>query len=261
MAEFSDDFASCWNSVGRHLQNQAQGSLHWLKATLIPPFLEHFSFRLGNQLFFVRIEDVEGIVESPGTLNGLLSIAKGCNGHACLMPMKRHGNNWQCVLPDWGLQDVETGKLLNPVGLVTDEPIEMTDWELQDFAVQVIKDTVKSDGFELMTWQSNPDVDPSIWFVGEHGPEWIVVRAVRYPEPEVHLPQNISDIAERCSSLSQRGNFAPVIVANRNDPFDPRAKSNGNFLPLIRGGPLKVSSSGMQKLWAETCTHTSNARN
>jgi hypothetical protein len=29
-----------------------------------------------------------------------------------------------------------------------------------------------------MSWQGNPSVDPSIWFVGDSGPEWVVVRAV-----------------------------------------------------------------------------------
>jgi hypothetical protein len=33
---------------------------------------EHLSFRLGNQLFFVRIEDVDGKTQGPGTSVGLL---------------------------------------------------------------------------------------------------------------------------------------------------------------------------------------------
>ena len=56
MSEVSEEFAKCWKAAGIHIQNQAQGGLRsWLKADLNPPFLEHLSFRLGNQLFFVRI--------------------------------------------------------------------------------------------------------------------------------------------------------------------------------------------------------------
>jgi hypothetical protein len=52
MHEVSDEFARCWQAAGRHIQIQAQGPLRsWLKANLNPPFLEHLSFRLGNQLF------------------------------------------------------------------------------------------------------------------------------------------------------------------------------------------------------------------
>jgi hypothetical protein len=173
MDSFTDDFGYCWNAAGSHLQNHAQGAINWLKATLSPPFLEHFSFRLGNQLFYVRIEDVDGVVQSPGTLEGLLSVANGCKGHACLMPMKKKGDEWACVVADWGLLDAVTGKPINPVAFVSDQKIEMTDWELQDFAVQVVRSDLEKNGRKLMSWQSNPNVDPSIWFVGDNGPEWV----------------------------------------------------------------------------------------
>jgi hypothetical protein len=39
-----------------------------------------------------------------------------------------------------GLVDAQTGRPINPVALVNDELIEMTDWELQDFAVQIVRD-------------------------------------------------------------------------------------------------------------------------
>lgn len=87
MAEVTEDFARCWNAAGLHIQNQAQGPLQsWLRAHLNPPFLEHLSFRLGNQLFFIHLEDVDGRLETPGNPGGLLAIADGCAGHACVMP-------------------------------------------------------------------------------------------------------------------------------------------------------------------------------
>ena len=83
MAEVSEEFARCWQAAGIHIQNQAQGGLHsWLRAHLNPPFLEHLSFRLGNQLFFIQLQDVDDVLEIPGHLGGLLSVADGCQGHA-----------------------------------------------------------------------------------------------------------------------------------------------------------------------------------
>jgi len=35
--------------------------------------------------------------------------------------------------------------------------------------------------------------------------------------------------------MSGIGYFASVVLASSDDPFDPEAKDNGNFLPLIRG--------------------------
>ena len=60
MAEVSKEFQRCWQAAGVHIQNQAQGDLQsWLRAHLNPPFLEHLSFRLGNQLFFIQLQDVD----------------------------------------------------------------------------------------------------------------------------------------------------------------------------------------------------------
>lgn len=76
MHEVSDEFAACWQAAGRHLQSQTHdGQLSWLKANLNPPFLEHLSFRMGNQLFYVRIDDVDGDVQGPGNPNGFRTIA------------------------------------------------------------------------------------------------------------------------------------------------------------------------------------------
>jgi hypothetical protein len=47
-----------------------------------------------------------------------------------------------------------------------------------------------------MSWQGNLHVDPSIWFVGEYGPEWVVVRAARYPVLKANPPANWPRIAE-----------------------------------------------------------------
>jgi len=175
-------------------------------------------------------------------------VADGCNGHACLMPMMQRGDEWQCAVSGWGLIDARTKKIINPVSFVTDEEIEMTDWELQDFAVQFVRSDLEKSGRALMSWQGNPAVDPSIWFVGDDGPEWVVVRAARWPLRDVAIPRNIDDIARGSSRLSDRGNMAVVRVANANDPFDPLAETDGNFLPLIRVHGLSVGYSGLKAL-------------
>ena len=79
----TDDFKQCWQSAGRHLQSQVEGGLTWMRASLDEPFMEHLSFRLGNQLFFVRVIDVDNELKVPGTDENLIKIAKGCKGHAC----------------------------------------------------------------------------------------------------------------------------------------------------------------------------------
>jgi hypothetical protein len=66
MHEVSEEFTRCWRAALRHIEAQARAPLQsWLKANLQPPFLEHLSFRLGNRLFFIRIEDVDEKLEIP----------------------------------------------------------------------------------------------------------------------------------------------------------------------------------------------------
>ena len=166
----SPDFAECWQAAGRHLQQQGQGAINWLRAHLHPPMLEHLSFRLGNQLFFVCL-GVEGVAPFPaGTAKALRAVADGCRGHACVMPMRKTSSGWHAAAPGWGLLDMATNRPITPPALITDEKIEMSAWELQDFAVQTVRDLLEKEGRKLMSWQGNPEVDPSLWFGGDHGP-------------------------------------------------------------------------------------------
>lgn len=244
--EMSPEFMNCWQAAGLHIDKQVQGGMQsWLKATPYSPFLEHLSFRLGNQNFYVRVTDADDRIEGPGSERGLLSIADGCNGHPCLMPMrKKLFGGFVADLPGWGLVNARTGKAVNPIELVSGEKIEMTDWELQDFAVQVVSDDLAKDGFDLMSWQGNPNVDPAIWFIGKSKrPEWVVVRAVRYPEQKANKPNNWEAIATSCASMGKIGHFASVAMVSTDDPFDP---IGGPPVPLWRGHGVHVRYEGLE---------------
>lgn len=252
MDEASQAFAQCWQAAGIHLQQQADGKINsWIRVNLEPPFLEHLSFRLGNQLFFIRVEDADEVVAAPGDPQALFIIAEACKGHACVMPMKKVDDEWRPLIPGWGLLDPMTQQIISPPDLITEEKIEMTDWELHDFAVQVVRQDLEAQGKTLLTWQSNPGIDPSIWFEGEAGPEWVVVREVRYPESNAEVPENMADIIEHCEKMGTTGHFASVAFVNQEDPIDPQAATNGNFLPLYRGYGANVRYEGLQPVAAQ----------
>ena len=243
MHEVSEEFARCWRAAGQHIQKQVQGPMNsWLKASLNPPFLEHLSIRLGNQLFFVRVEDVEGRLVVPGTRRGLLMIARECKGHACIMLVKEKAGTWTPEVGGWGLVDANTGRAVDPLTFISDEKIEMSDWEVQDFAVQIVRDHLRQNGRELMSWQGNPGVDPSLWFVGDRGPEWVVVRAARYPT-KAQRPANWEKIAEGCARIGKTGHFASVSIANDDDAFDPSGIIPPT--PLWRGHRMVVRFEGL----------------
>jgi hypothetical protein len=137
-----------------------------------------------------------------------------------------------------------TGAPVEPLELVSDEKIEMTDWEVQDMAVQVVRNNLIEQGYQLMSWQSNPDVDPSIWFVGESkAPEWVVVRAVSYPEKQARQPDNWESIAAQCARLSKIGHFASVALVSADQPFE---SDDEDAVPLWRGYGMYVRFTGLE---------------
>lgn len=239
----SDEFGECWTAAARHIQRMERSAsieLAWLKMDLRPPMLEHLSFRLGNQLFFVRVEDADLRVVGPSTLSGLLWIADGCRGHPCVMPMRLAGTEWQAVAPGWGLAHARTLEPIHPTALVTEDLIELTDWELQDFAVQIVAQMLERDGIEVTQKQGAPTVDPSIWFMGERGLEWVVVRAVRYPARDASRPANLADIAASCAKVGTRGHFASVGICGADEPYD------GSPHTLWRGAGMYAAYDGLE---------------
>ena len=242
--KMSDAFFEVWKAAGSHLNRQVDGGIKgWLRAHPYPPFLEHLSFRLGNQLFFVRVEDASGRVNGPGSLDGLRLVARACKGHACLLPMKRKffGGNWVAANPNWGLLYESGHQFVDPHNLVTGEKVAMTAWEIQDMAVQTVCGELEKAGVKVTSWQGNPEVDPSIWFVGSSGnPEWVVVRSALYPNSRGVRPRNWEEISLNCRRM--RGHFASVALANAEQDFSDIR----NALALWRGYPMHAAFNGLE---------------
>ncbi len=245
--EVSEDFAKCWHAAAMHINACAGGELKfWIRTNLIPPMLEHFSFRLGNEIFFIRVEDVDHIVSGPSSRTGLLQIANGWKGQACLMPMKLCDGKWLAELPGWGLEDLRTRQLLHPPALISDKAIEMTDWELHDFAVQVVKNHLEQIGYTIIGSSGDPTMEPSIWFESDQGSEWVLVRAVRYPVKTATIPANIKDTEATIARVrTAKGHFASVVVVNADDPLDLAGQC---VLPLFRGCPMHVRFEGLMPI-------------
>jgi ribosomal protein S27AE len=245
MGKVTPEFASCWRCAGSFLNSRGDNRISWIKAELTPPFLEHLSFRIGNQLFFIRLVDVDQNADFPGTIDGLRMISEACGGFGCLMPMKSIAGAWEVVESGWGLVDITNYKTIDPIDKISDELVEMTKWEISDFAVQVVKNyIVKELGYELMSSQSNPDVHPSIWFVGEGGPEFVIVNALLCNQDIKDLSYDLDVIAQQCSKVSSAGHLATVRLRNA-EQIDNDATA---VRPLFRGHAAYVEFNGLKSL-------------
>ncbi len=88
------------------------------------------------------MEDADDQIAGPGSRRGLLAVVQGTYDHACILPMRKRmlRSSWVADRPGGGLVDARSGRPVDPHELVTDERIEISDWELHDIAVQVVRE-------------------------------------------------------------------------------------------------------------------------
>lgn len=243
------DFLNAWSAAGKHLERISDGAVQWLRYTLYQPYIEHLSFRLGNQLFFIHIEAIDGLqVIYPFTgkqKKTFINAAENAGAIPCVMHMKKIAGAYIPINPGWSLLHAISGLPVTPPELVTDAAIEISDWELHDFAIQVVRNYLEKEGKEITSWQSSLDIDPSLWFKNGDDIAYIIVRAARYPEKSAGKPANLADIQHGCLPMSKTGYFASVVAANADDPFDPDGQ---HVLPLYRGHGIYVKFEGLEPL-------------
>jgi hypothetical protein len=257
--QLSRDFIDCFNAAGMLLDSVGRAysakaavkdatlpPFRWIKAIPYGPHLEHLSFFFGNQAFFVQLVDVDGNADFPGSLEGLATVVQAYQGIACFLPMKKKKSvlrsEWQPIYPEWGLIEASTGKPLNPMEHMPTEPVRMTDWELHDSAIQIVRDHLQNSGKKVISWNSSPIVQPALWFQDGDKPAWCIVRMYTYPDPQPGLPENIADIQRQLEPMGCRGYHAEV-------GFIPLGQQEGDpCLPFYRGDACSVNFQGIQPL-------------
>ncbi|MDD2724015.1 MAG: hypothetical protein PHH59_08360 [Methylovulum sp.] len=242
--ELPKEFTSAWQCAGKHIHKMGQEGVQWLRANLNPPIAEHLSFRLGNQLFFVYVD--VNVLPFVGKRKDLfINVAREATATPCVLKMQSRRGAFDPVNSGWGFIDAVTGRTVNPSNMVSNELIEISDWELHDFAIQIVRSHLEKEGKNVFSAQSSLHIDPSIWFEDNNSPFWVVVRVGRYPMKEADIPANLQNIKQSCSRMSRVGFFASVTVANANDPFDP---SGENAMPLYRGHGMIVRFEGLESV-------------
>jgi len=244
----SEEFAECWVAAAEHLRGiSIFGRKRFIRASLTPILLDHLSFAMGNQIFFVHVNDAEGQISSPSTVTDCIYAAELGNGVPCILAMtKSAGEKWESVYGGWGLLHAQTGEKVQPQNFVTDEDIELSPWELYDIANRRVINTIEESGGEIISFNSDPSVNPSIYFVDEDSqPHYVILSVARYPfEPELDN-EIVAKVMKAVSDFSTSGFIATVTLVSVDDPFDPDAKINGNYLPLLRGRGYHQKFSGL----------------
>jgi len=246
--EMTAEFFECWKAALIHLDSMLKKrcsghDISWQRVHPNPPFQDHLSFRYLNQLFFVRVIDVARKIEGPGSIQGLFRISDECKGHSCIMLMAKTSDGiWKPAQNHWGIIDARSGSSIDPADMVTNEKIEMTRWETQDFAVQIVKRSLEEHGHKILSWAGDPEINPSIWYVGKSGKmEWVLVKHTKYPIKTAPRPDNWQSLLEQLSMPGTLGHFASVSLVNAEQSFGP----SDPIIPLWRGCGCYASYAGL----------------
>ncbi len=257
MNKITEEFETCWKAAGRHLISRVDNlNLRLLRDELVPPFLEHMAFIIGNQLFMINILPDDPNIQLPTSRDSCIEIAERANAVPCFMRMKKVKGQWVPVDSEWGLTSEIHHTPLDPVSLITEEKIEISDWELHDFATQIVRNEILEEGGVINSWCSDPNIYPSMFFIDKDGEKrFVIVTASRYPcDPGMDRAGNENISYERIgkimrliktSNAEASGFIAMMSVASADDAFDPDIEP---ALPLWRGHGYYLNYGGLKSI-------------
>ena len=198
--EYTDDFIDCYRFASNFLFEKGQDVINFIPFSSFPTPV-HTSFRIGNQLFFIHIVDLDDNMETPGSIEGFISICEKFQCLACLLPVRKKNNKWTIENLDWGLIDAKTGDIINPHNLVSDEKLVMSDYEIHQMGVEYVRDFIlkKNLGYNISGFIIDPDIRPSISFYKQDTHCCVLVKVSYDPNPIVKK-EEFKDVLEEMKS-------------------------------------------------------------
>ena len=151
---FSKLFEAIHHFTGSHLQRE-MNAIHaqWIKPFLTIPSFEHLSFAYKNQIFCVLINIYDESTQNFSlTVKDVDLLIKECEKNnlvPCIFPVKINSMQYpdlktlKVFKQGWNLIHAVTKTPIDVFSLGTDAPIPMSQWELHDFAIQVVRNYIK----------------------------------------------------------------------------------------------------------------------
>jgi hypothetical protein len=244
-------------SIALPLSKEKNIHFSLLRDHLNQPFIEHFSFRFGNQIFFCCVHTDEKTGVTPAATDALYKYARECGAVPCVIPItKSDDGTWKPYTPDYPLHFIKDDGDPEPLifsSIISKDLVEMSDWEILDWAINVVVDHIM-DKFGIkhrheINYQSTTGIYPQIWFKDQNGSvNYVVVSAVRFPKTDASKPDNIEEICGFANKQGQ-GFFASVSFV-RADGFKeyPGLGSSPPAEFIYRGCGANVNFKGLEKL-------------
>ncbi len=262
----SQEFHRARNAAGVRLQEmfkkfgdrvEPQHDYRWIKSDLTWPSFDHLTFAYRNQVFSVLVDFIQ---------NGRTSLTQ-LDVKRCVDASTEH-NLVPCVFPvdartfrplkdGWNLSNLESGVSVVPDDFVDDVKVEMSEWELRNFSIQIVRDHIEKNLKDtILSYCDVIGIDPQVWFEDQQGNRcWVIVRnfglidgseSSKFRGMETRNPQLVP----------YDGYFAAVSVAS-SEPVTldldaklvPLSKRFDGSSPIYRGDGFYVNFKGLERIY------------
>lgn len=233
-------------TITSEIQKKSIEDFSWINTIPLYPSFHHLSFRLKQSVFSILLDFGRNEVNSLWQTKFFSQLEdkdidlqiKECNKYN-LIPCKFciDLNTFTNVYPHLNLIHSSTNKSFNPIEIAISDETEMSLWEINNFAIQIVLEDLHKKGYKINSYCDLPGIEPQIWFTDETGnPCWILVKKIDNDfEDDYHKWQGLQNSN---SILKEHdGYFAGVQF------FQESSKT------LIRGKATFVKYKGLQRNW------------
>lgn len=225
------DLDKAYDTMGMHIQRMVNGfglkfpiDFAFIKMRNFDKEFADMVFRYKNQVYAILMDIVhnnEHISLQTDKTQKFIKYAKENNLVPCIFPIvmdfvptvgehgygvyltenKKPKINYSVSAPNtWNLINIETSEQVNPLQSLSNTPVEMSDYELENFSVLVASQELEQAGYYVDIISDMPDACPQIIFKTPKGEElWCaVVCSTKYDTENIDEYKKIFD--KNCKS-------------------------------------------------------------
>lgn len=258
--EKSREYLQAWATTGKYLQslfNQYNHALEnpytgfcWIRSEIISPSFDSMNFRYKNRAFSILIDFVSEepipnmdaqrkqehgygtymkrfiISHTPKKAKELqINVCESNDIIPCIFPVRM--DDISPLNTGWNLLDTRTGKPITPLEIADDSPHPISEWELMNFGISIVRNHLRDRGYHVLSYTDAPGIMPQLWFEDDCGNKnWVQVI--------VNRPMKIANLSSTITN-EYKGYIAGVSIL----PTDGK-----NI--LYRSHPAEIEFKGLQ---------------
>ena len=228
----------------------------WVKPELSWPSFDHLTFGYRNQIFSVLVASVRNgkVSLRSEEISRCLAACEENNLVPCLFLVDEV--TMRPTAAGWNLVHLESRNPISPDEMGSDLQVEMSDWELRNFSIQVVRSHIEDQGGKIDSFCDVLGIDPQIWFVDGKGQRaWAIVR---------HYPQITGDEKSEWTGYERSnprlsafdGYHAAISIASnaaflnaKDGKSIPLSERFTGKAPLYRGDQFYIKFEGLERIY------------